>query len=609
MALKLVEEVLSETDLLGHPIPLKLLSNEIKSGEDYRPRVKELVTDAILGVVILDGLRPNVTYEFGLLEGANQPTLLLATSEATIAIRSLFPRDTKGNLLGTGLSPQNLRLLADPTLELNRQLSDRAGTHVVYVPSSTKDPKGFKEKVRESLARMRESIVTSPRLDGEIQKLEQQGATAFDSGDFETVLKVSSELLGFNQNSIPWQLNRANSLSQLGRAPEALTIIDQIIERHPKSTMAWIDKGVVLLSSDDPHGAKECFTRALEINPKIGVAWMNRAAARAEDGDLVGAMADANHALKENPEDARAWITKAYVDLQQGKPAEALKCADKAIEINPRETRGWIAKSRALSDLDRAKKSLEAIESGVRLARVPRDLYDLYWTKALLLSTMHDDEQEIEALTKCLELRPNSHHTLFHLGIARANLKQHDLAIKAFDEARVLGEPPGRCFSRIASIYSTNGDFEQAKNFFEQATAADKNLDDAWNNLASNCLLLNDPGGALAAALKAVALDPRKAEYQCTKAFALGLLGGGPVQAELLAELCKNDLKQTPSAWYRLATLHQIQGNLTSVQAALDRGKQHDTDGRTLNRYATLFALHGVNDKSVTTKRKSKPRL
>ncbi len=55
----------------------KLLGQEIRSTEDYLAKLQDLTSNSVLGIVILDGLRPNVPFEFGFLVGLNKPVILL----------------------------------------------------------------------------------------------------------------------------------------------------------------------------------------------------------------------------------------------------------------------------------------------------------------------------------------------------------------------------------------------------------------------------------------------------------------------------------------------------------------------------------------------------
>ena len=52
-------------------------SNEIWSGEDYLNNIIELTAKCVLAIVILDGFRPNVLFEFGLLKGKMKPVIIL----------------------------------------------------------------------------------------------------------------------------------------------------------------------------------------------------------------------------------------------------------------------------------------------------------------------------------------------------------------------------------------------------------------------------------------------------------------------------------------------------------------------------------------------------
>ncbi|RMF32215.1 MAG: hypothetical protein D6752_00625 [Candidatus Nitrosothermus koennekii] len=57
-----------------------LLGDEVRSGDDYFSKLEELIDKSVLGIVILDGFRPNVLFEFGYLKGKGKPTIILVFS-------------------------------------------------------------------------------------------------------------------------------------------------------------------------------------------------------------------------------------------------------------------------------------------------------------------------------------------------------------------------------------------------------------------------------------------------------------------------------------------------------------------------------------------------
>ena len=53
--------------------------------------------DCVLGIVILDGFRPNVLFEFGVLMGLEKPVVLLKDKNAEINIKTLYGDITNQN--------------------------------------------------------------------------------------------------------------------------------------------------------------------------------------------------------------------------------------------------------------------------------------------------------------------------------------------------------------------------------------------------------------------------------------------------------------------------------------------------------------------------------
>jgi hypothetical protein len=62
----------------------------LQSGASQRDRITKLIQDCAFGVVILDGLRPNVVFEYGILHGLRKPVIFFKEVEAQVDIRGFF---------------------------------------------------------------------------------------------------------------------------------------------------------------------------------------------------------------------------------------------------------------------------------------------------------------------------------------------------------------------------------------------------------------------------------------------------------------------------------------------------------------------------------------
>ena len=54
----------------------------LQSGASQREQITKLIQDCAFGVVILDGLRPNVVFEYGILHGLKKPVIFFKEAEA-----------------------------------------------------------------------------------------------------------------------------------------------------------------------------------------------------------------------------------------------------------------------------------------------------------------------------------------------------------------------------------------------------------------------------------------------------------------------------------------------------------------------------------------------
>ena len=105
------------------------LGEEIRSAEDYLDKLTDLIRQSVLGLVVLDGFRPNVLFEFGFLLGKGKPTILLMCKGACVSVKTLY-----ASVDESGLSQRSFDLLLhDPPIDLARHLSDLAGKHIAWM--------------------------------------------------------------------------------------------------------------------------------------------------------------------------------------------------------------------------------------------------------------------------------------------------------------------------------------------------------------------------------------------------------------------------------------------------------------------------------------------
>lgn len=84
---------------------MKLTPSALESGASQREQIAKLIENCAFSVIILDGLRPNVVFEYGMIHASNKPAILLRETNAAVDIRSLY-----GNPATLVLDPVPLNL-------------------------------------------------------------------------------------------------------------------------------------------------------------------------------------------------------------------------------------------------------------------------------------------------------------------------------------------------------------------------------------------------------------------------------------------------------------------------------------------------------------------
>ncbi|WP_017300449.1 tetratricopeptide repeat protein [Nodosilinea nodulosa] len=113
--------------------------------------------------------------------------------------------------------------------------------------------------------------------------------------------------------------------------PQALKLLNQLIERHPQRAMYYSNRGLVHLWMDRPRKALADCDRAVFLGPDLDQAYNNRALCHAALGNLPAALDDYEQAVDLNPFNSRARINLGATLRQMGALDLALDCFDEAL--------------------------------------------------------------------------------------------------------------------------------------------------------------------------------------------------------------------------------------------------------------------------------------
>ncbi|MGB3310793.1 MAG: tetratricopeptide repeat protein [Nodosilinea sp.] len=139
-------------------------------------------------------------------------------------------------------------------------------------------------------------------------------------------------------DSPPTYTTADDTLSRLAAAavrrqqyPQALRLLNQLIERHPDRAMYYSNRGLVHLKMERPSVALADCDRAVALGPDLDQAYNNRAMCHTALGDLAAALDDYEQAVDINPFNSRARINLGATLRQMGALDLALDCFDEAL--------------------------------------------------------------------------------------------------------------------------------------------------------------------------------------------------------------------------------------------------------------------------------------
>ncbi|NKQ38425.1 MAG: tetratricopeptide repeat protein, partial [Methanosarcinales archaeon] len=328
-------------DIMGvYNIDAKILPEVVKPQKSNFDTILQMVKDCVLGIVILDGLRPNVMMEYGMLLGLEKPIIVLKDKNAKININGL------SDTLKTKCEKHHI---SNPKLDVTKHISNVNNLNYTGYDCNNLDK--FEEILKENLTKLKDDIIlqiTKPMMPSnlnpdEFKHLQEkfikiaEYSIKFIKPDFESINKIDKEINDLvNQYHIElpatYYFEIGNIYYKLSKYDEALMFFNKAIEINPDDAEAWYNKGVVLGELNRPDEELKAYNKAIEIKPDDAEAWYNKGVVLGKLNRPDEALKAYDKAIEIKPDYAEAWYNKGVVLGKLNRPDEALKAYDKAIE-------------------------------------------------------------------------------------------------------------------------------------------------------------------------------------------------------------------------------------------------------------------------------------
>ncbi|NQV60657.1 MAG: tetratricopeptide repeat protein [Alphaproteobacteria bacterium] len=133
--------------------------------------------------------------------------------------------------------------------------------------------------------------------------------------------------------------NLASVLGQLGRAPEAIDLLEGLLKERPDYKLAWNTLGGLHMGGERYSEAREALMQALQIDDAFHAARHGLARCLVQMRDLLGAQEQLQRLLQDAPDSVSAMKDQAVVLERIGQIDQALALRERAIELDPKDAR------------------------------------------------------------------------------------------------------------------------------------------------------------------------------------------------------------------------------------------------------------------------------
>ena len=182
----------------------------------------------------------------------------------------------------------------------------------------------------------------------------------------------------------------------------AIADFTQEIQINPKSTEAYISRGLAHHDLEDFKKAIADFNQALILEPKNDQALYRRGEARTDTEDFQGAFSDINQAIQINPRYAEAYNHRAMLYGEfKGDLKRALSDLNQAIQLKPTYADAYYNRGKALSDLGKYRG---AVADYTRAIALNPDLAEAYGSRGSLRAQLGEKKAGLQDLKQAASI-------------------------------------------------------------------------------------------------------------------------------------------------------------------------------------------------------------
>lgn len=283
-------------------------------------------------------------------------------------------------------------------------------------------------------------------------------------GKIEDAERFYREFLTHYPGNYEAQLLLGILLGQKGCNHEALGLLDAALAIDPRSALALLNKGNVLVAMGKPDHALQTYNAALALYPKQADVLAARGIALARLSRFGEALASLDDSLAVNPAFPEALFHRGNVLQSLNRYLEAAESYSRAIAIRPDQAYLYNHRANALRRAGKLAEALADTEYALKLdPKNPESFND----RGNALLELNRIEDAIQSYSRALAIKPDFIEALNNRGIAFRDLRQFENALRDFDRILEISPTNARALWSKSIVKLILGDLTEGLELYE----------------------------------------------------------------------------------------------------------------------------------------------
>ena len=307
------------------------------------------------------------------------------------------------------------------------------------------------------------------------------------NADYRSAFALWSDTISKRPGNARAYNDLGNSLSAMGKTPEALACYDTSLRIKPDNAMAYFNKAETLLEMGKMPEAIEQFDLALRITPDYVKALKGKGETLIRTGRDTEAVPFYEKALSLRSDDIDAAAAIGSARLKEGRIAESIERFESVVRNDPRNGEAHNNLGFGFAQIGRIDKALPHFETAIRLEP---DSVKVHYNYAKALRQAGRLADAIDQYMKVIRMKPDYATAYYNLGNLYAQTGQLPQSVDAYEKALMYKTDYAEAHNNFGTILFRLGRLKEAREHYLSALHNKPDYPQAKQNLAA---LLKSP--------------------------------------------------------------------------------------------------------------------